>query len=245
MIILGIWETAYRLIGWRTIIYPAPSAILLSFKDLWGMTMNQEPVLLAPLTSLSRLAIGFSISIALGTLLGAAMWSFRPLDRLLGGPLLGLQTLPSVCWVPLAIAMAGLDEAGILFVLTMGTTFAVTIALRDGLKMMPPVYRRAGLMLGAHGWRLYRYVLLPAAMPALVGGLRQGFSFAWRSLMGAEMMLSASRLGLGTVLSNMRSNFNVSDVVALMIVMVLIGMAADRWIFAALQRRVQRRFGLE
>src|SRR5208282_4982998 len=114
-------------------------------------------------------------------------WRWKDINDFLGPAFLGLQTLPSVCWVPLAVLVFGLNEIGILFVLIMG----IAISMRDGLKNTSPVYRLAGMMLGARRWRLYRYVLLPAGLPALASSLRQGFTFAWRSLMGAELILVA------------------------------------------------------
>jgi NitT/TauT family transport system permease protein len=205
-----------------------------------------SPLVLANLVSGVRLLVGFVLSIVLGAVLGLAIWRWVELDRLLGPLFLGLQTLPSVCWVPLGILTFGLNERSIFFVMTMGSCFAIAIALRDGLRGIPPLYQRAGLMLGASGWRLYRYVLLPATLPAFASSLRQGFSFAWRSLLGAEMILVAvEHKGLGFLLDQGRGNVDVAKVVAVMIVMVMIGMLADRWIFAKLQAAVHRRFGLE
>jgi NitT/TauT family transport system permease protein len=172
------------------------------------------------------------------------MWRFAPLDEFLGPLFLGLQTLPSVCWVPLAVLLFGLSEQGILFVLVLGSAFGIAISLRDGLRTIPPLYRRAGLMLGADGWRLYRHVILPASMPALASSLRQGFSFAWRSLMGAELILMADRHGLGWILADGQNEGTVAEVVAIMIIMVVIGMLADRLIFGPFERRVHARFGL-
>ena len=191
-----------------------------------------------------RLLEGFVISIAAGATLGLIMWRFVEVDKFIGPLFLGLQTLPSVCWVPLAVLCLGLNERGILFVLVMGSFSAAALSLRDGLRTIPPLYPRAGLMLGASGWRLYRYVLLPASLPALAGSLRTGFSFAWRSLMGAELIFSVDRNGLGWLLETGRNFSDVAQVVAIMIIMVAIGMLADRWIFAVLQRKVQARFGL-
>jgi len=238
---------AFRLIGWREYLFPAPSTIGRSFVDMLSLSpaFGGRPMLWAPLVSLVRLIVGFAISMAVGGLLGLAMWRFAALDRFLGPLFLGFQTLPSVCWVPLGILLFGINERGILFVLVMGSAFAVAIALRDGLSVIPPLYQRAGLMLGARGWRMYRYVLLPASMPALAGSLRQGFSFAWRSLMGAELLFHAVRWhGLGFLLQAGRDYSDVAQVVAVMIVMIGIGMAADRFGFARLQERVQARFGL-
>jgi NitT/TauT family transport system permease protein len=251
---------------WRPWNFPAPSHVIDSL--LWMVNIHTDfgdpirtpgwpisrsepppnsdrfPLITANIVSLSRLAVGFSLSILLGGLIGLAMWRWKGLDQFLGPPLLGIQTLPSVCWVPLAILVLGLNEEAILFVLVMGSFAAIAISLRDGLRTIPPLFPRAGLMLGAQGWRLYRYVLLPASLPALATSLRQGFSFAWRSLMGAELILAVRHQGLGFLLETGRDNSDVARVVAMMIVMVVIGMLADRWVFARIQSQIQTRFGL-
>lgn len=210
----------------------------------WALAIVNSPLLIANLVSLTRLAVGFVLSIFFGGLIGLAMWRWKGFDQFIGPPLLGVQTLPSVCWVPIAILVLGLNERAILFVMVMGSFAAVAISLRDGLRIIPPLFPRAGLMLGARGWRLYRYVLLPASLPALATSLRQGFSFAWRSLMGAELILQITPFGLGSLLQQGRDFSDVGEVVAVMIMMVFIGMLADRWIFAQIQSRIQARFGL-
>jgi NitT/TauT family transport system permease protein len=126
----------------------------------------------------------------------------------------------------------------------MGSAFAMAIGMRDGLRALPPIYRAAGRMLGARGLRLYSSVLVPASLPTLAGTLRQGFSFAWRSLLGAELILLAQRRGLGFLLNMGRDFSDVAQVVAMMIVMVIVGMAIDRWVFAVFEHRVRLRFGL-
>jgi NitT/TauT family transport system permease protein len=268
--ILSTWEGAYRVLHWRPYVFPAPSHVLdatlllLNVRTAFGeplsphwpraagerSTSAADPPLYrsqlveALATSAVRLITGFAFSIALGVLLGLAMWRWEELDKFLGPLFLGMQTLPSVCWVPLAVLTFGLNENGVLFVLVMGSFFAIAIALRDGLRTIPPLYQRAGLMMGARGWKLYRYVLLPASLPAMTSSLRQGFSFAWRSLMGAELIFAVERHGLGFLLEMGRNLSDVAQVVAVLIIMVLIGMAADRWGFAKLQAKVQARFGL-
>ncbi|HWE02986.1 MAG TPA: ABC transporter permease subunit [Tepidisphaeraceae bacterium] len=223
--------------GWpRPIDNAAPTGI--------GRILNSDLVR-ATIISLTRLVVGFVVSITLGATLGLLMWRFDAIDQFIGPLFLGLQTLPSVCWVPLAILCFGINEQGILFVLVMGSFSAAALSLRDGLRNIPPLYPRAGLMLGASGWRLYVYILLPASLPALAGSLRTGFSFAWRSLMGAELIFPVEKYrGIGFLLETGRDFSDVAQVVAVMIIMVVIGMIADRWIFAVLQRRIQARFGL-
>jgi len=260
--ILLVWEIAYRVVQWKPWIFPAPSHVIDSLLGMVNVhTAFGDPLRagwprpaeagrtsggLAEAVAVSgvRLLIGFCFSILIGGLIGLAIWRFSALDEFLGPLLLGVQTLPSVCWVPLGIVLFGLSEKGVMFVLVMGSFSAIAIALRDGLRTMPPLYRRAGVMLGASGWKLYRYVLLPASLPAVATSLRQGFSFAWRSLLGAEMLLATAHHGLGLRLQISRDIGGPADVIALMIVMIMIGMLADRWIFAKLQAAVNARFGL-
>ena len=251
--------------GWQPVRFPAPSHVVDSLLNLAGFqtgfglpyspnwprvddqaaTGGDRPLFWAMAISGYRLVSGFAISLVAGVILGLAMWRFRFVDDLLGPLFLGLQTLPSVCWVPMAVILFGLREQGILFVLVMGSCFAIAISLRDGLRVIPPVYQRAGLMLGAGGWRMYRYVLLPASMPAIASSLRQGFSFAWRSLMGAELVMSSVRNhGLGYHLEIGRAFLDTAQVVAVMAVMIAAAMLVDRALFAPFERSVRRRFGL-
>lgn len=271
VILLGIWEAAYRIAPAGS-GFVGPSRVLdatLHFLNIqsgfgepldgaWprrrsdggaampfirtGGSVIKSQFVLAHLMSGTRLVVGLVASISLGIALGAALWRWPELDQLLGGLFLGMQTLPSVCWVPLAVMIFGISEVAVLFVLVMGSFFAIAISLRDGLRTIPPLYQRAGRMLGARGWKLYWYVLLPASMPAMASSLRQGFSFAWRSLMGAELILAVSYHGLGFLLAGSRNN--PSQIVSVMLMMVLIGMAMDRLVFAQLQERVGQRFGL-
>jgi NitT/TauT family transport system permease protein len=267
ILIIAAWEGAYRAVGWKPWIFPAPSHVLDSLLDMlnihsgfgeplhagWPRPLSSpakpqvvydSPLITASFVSAVRLVIGFIASIILGGTIGLAMWRFAALDNFLGPLLLGLQTLPSVCWVPLAVLVFGINEKGVMFVLIMGSFSAIAISLRDGLRTMPPLYRRAGLMLGAKGWKLYRYVLLPASLPAFATSLRQGFSFAWRSLLGAELILAVENRGLGFLLETGRDFSDIAQVVAVMIVMVIFGMLADRLVFAKLQSAVNARFGL-
>jgi len=259
-------------IGWKSWVFPAPSHVidaglgLLNIQTGFGEPLHHgwprapqdqgapavhlaawwgSPLVKAIIVSAVRLVAGFIVSILLGGILGLLMWRFVELDKLLGPLLLGLQTLPSVCWVPLAVLCFGINEKGILFVLVMGSFSAIALVLRDGLRNIPPLYPRAGLMLGARSWKLYRYVLLPASLPALAGSLRTGFSFAWRSLMGAELIFIVDKWrGLGFLLQTGRDFSDVAQVVAVMAIMVIIGMAADRVVFGAMERAIHRRFGL-
>jgi len=224
-------------------VFPAPSTIAEATAAL--LTSDSRYALLeALIVSGLRIAVGFVASVALGLPLGALMWRSRLADRVLGGPALGLQTLPSVCWVPVAVLLIGLDESAVLFVVVMGSCFGAALALRDGLRSLPPIFEQAGRMLGARGTQLLFRVLLPASLPALASSARQAFSFAWRSLMGAELLFMLRAHGLGYLLHQGREVADAAQVVAVMIVMVAAATLTDRVLFVPLERRVQARFGL-
>jgi NitT/TauT family transport system permease protein len=270
VLVFAAWEAAYRFIGWQAWRFPAPSHVmdallnLLNVHTAFGDHLHRgwpqvpgpaavwarqhwytSPLVAGNLISFVRLVIGFAISVALGTALGVAMWRLPQVDQMLGPLFLGLLTLPSVCWVPLGVLAFGIHESTVLFVLVMGSVFAIAISMRDGLRNMPPVYRRAGLMLGARKWRLYRYVLFPASLPAFAGSLRQGFSFSWRSLLGAELILMVPLRGLGFLLQTGRDFGDGAQVIAVMLVMIAFGMMADRWFFMRLQQKINARFGFQ
>jgi NitT/TauT family transport system permease protein len=242
---LASWEAAYRLIQWRASVFPAPSTLIAPLLALLRPVeaFGGTPLIDGVMVSLLRLIVGFTISIICGAIAGLLMWRSKPLDDFFGPVFLGLQTLPSVCWVPLAVLLIGLNERTVLFVVVMGSVWAIALAFRDGLRSIPPIYRRVGEMLGTGGWRMYRYVLLPASVPALASTLRLGFSFAWRSLMGAEVIVVVARHGLGYVLQIGRQK--ADWLVIAMVVMVIIGIAMDRLVFSVLERRIYQRFGLE
>ena len=244
---MATWETAFRVVRWDSSTFPAPSTLLSAFADLlrYAPSFGGRPLLGGILVSITRLIINFALSLLIGGALGLLLWRFKWLNEQFGPVFLGLQTLPSVCWVPIALLAIGNNERAVSFVVIAGSTFAIALALRDGLRSIPPIYQRVGAMLGTRGWRMYRHVLLPASLPALSSTLRQGFSFAWRSLMGAEVLFAVERNGLGAVLQMARTSQNSrAEIIAVMIVMVLIGMFADRFAFAQLECKIARQFGL-
>jgi NitT/TauT family transport system permease protein len=205
---------------------------------------SRYALLEALLVSGVRIAIGFVLSVGVGVPLGVLMWRSRLADRVLGGPALGLQTLPSVCWVPVAVLLIGLDESAVMFVVVMGSCFGAALALRDGLRSLPPIFEQAGRMLGGRGATLFARVLLPASLPALTSSARHAFSFAWRSLMGAELLFMLRAHGLGYLLHQGREVADAAQVVAIMVVMVVTATLTDRFVFVRLERRVHVRFGL-
>ncbi len=202
-------------------------------------------MLIAMRISLLRIGVAFGAAMVLGTLIGLVMGAVPLVHRAISPLALGLQTLPSICWLPLAVIWFGLSERAILFVTLMGALLAVSIAVSDGIRNIPPLYLRAAGMMGARGLRLYREVMLPAALPAILSGAKQGWAFAWRSLMAGELLsVSTGALGLGQTLMRGRDLNDMSEVLAVMTVLVAIGVIADRLVFSRLEANVRRRWGL-
>ena len=198
--------------------------------------------MIAIAVSMRRVLIGYAISVVLGMILGLGVASSKFLEETMGGLLVSLQSLPSICWWPLALLWFGLSQNAILFVVVMGSLLSVTLAMEDGRKQMPKIYGMAGRNLGASGFQLFWYVLLPASLPFIVSGLKQGWAFAWRSLITAEMLYLS--LGLGQVLMMGRDLNDMSAVLAVMILIIAIGYVVDGLVFKTMELRLQRRWGL-
>ncbi|WP_245860542.1 ABC transporter permease [Candidatus Chloroploca asiatica] len=238
LILLSIWEGIVRLEIWPPYLFPGP---LIVANALWeGVT--QGLFLPATLVSLRRLAIGYSISLSLGLVLGLLLGRNKLIQETVGSLVLGMQALPSVCWLPLAILWFGLNERAIIFVVVLGALFSITLGVEAGVKNTPPVYLKAARNLGARGVRLYTQVLLPAALPAILNGLKQGWSFAWRSLMAGELLYYT--LSLGNLLQTGRDLNDAAQVMAVMVMIVIVGVTIDQILFAPIERRVRERWGL-
>jgi NitT/TauT family transport system permease protein len=238
-ILLAAWEAVHVWGPWPHYLLPGPPQVA---EALWR-GFSDGTLWIGIGVTLRRILLGYSISLVGGVLIGTALGRIRWLDETVGSFLLGLQTLPSICWLPLAIVWFGLSEKAIQFVVIMGAVLAIAIHTGDGVKNIPPIYLRAGRNLGAKGWRLLEKVVLPAALPSILTGAKIGWSFAWRSLMAAELLYVS--LGLGQLLMMGRELNDLAQVVAVMIVIVALGQLVDNLVFGRLERRVRRVWGLQ
>ncbi|HZZ85317.1 MAG TPA: ABC transporter permease [Anaeromyxobacteraceae bacterium] len=236
--LLVLWELASRFGPWPHHLFPGPGAVA---QSLWRMI--QDGRLGAAVTrSLSRLAQGYALSACIGVPLGVTIARSRQVKVAIRPLVLGLQALPSICWLPLAVLWFGLSEWAILFVVVMGSLLAITISTEDGVSAIDPLVLRAAGTLGITGARFYGGVLVPAALPGIVTGLKLGWSFAWRALMAGELLFVAG--GLGQLLANGRELLDVPQVMAVMVAIVFIGSAVDQVVFHLAEVRVRRRWGL-
>lgn len=237
-VLLGTWALLAKLRIWPPYLFPPPWQV---GEALWA-GLKDHSFLIGISVTMKRMLIGYSLSVMLGMILGIGVASNRFLEETVGPLLVSLQSLPSICWVPLAILWFGLTEKAILFVVLMGCILSVTIAMEDGRKQMPKIYTMAGRNLGASGPRLFWYVMLPASLPFIVSGLKQGWAFGWRSLIQAEMIFLT--LGLGQQLMMGRDLNDMSQVIAVMILIVALGYLVNRLVFRTMERALQNRWGL-
>jgi NitT/TauT family transport system permease protein len=219
-------------------VFPTPQGVV---ESLWAGFADHS-FWIAIMVSMKRMLLGYGISVVLGMVLGLGVASNKFLEETMGGLLVSLQSLPSICWLPLAVLWFGLTEKAILFVVVMGSLLSVTIAMEDGRKQMPKIFGMAGRNLGARGFKLFWHVLLPASLPFIVSGLKQGWAFAWRSLISGEMIFVS--LGLGQLLMMGRDLNDMSQVIAVMILIIAIGYVVDGLVFKTVERRLQHKWGL-
>ncbi len=240
-IVLGL--TIWQLVvwsGWRPeYVLPAPATV---FGRL-GELIADGTVAGALATTAERAAYGFTMALVIGIVVGGLVSSSRIVRSAVGSLITGLQTMPSIAWFPLAILLFGLSERAITFVVVLGAAPSIANGLITGVDHVPPVLLRAGRMMGATGFAKFRHVVLPASMPSFVGGLKQGWAFAWRSLMAGELIvvLGAS---VGFLLQQYRNLADAAGLIAMMIVILVVGIVVDAVLFGSLDRWVRRRHGL-
>jgi NitT/TauT family transport system permease protein len=236
----GIWELVYLSGFYSRLVLPSPVSVWVSLRRNLANGVIEH----AAGKSMMRLLMGFGVAIAGGTVVGLAMTMSSLVQRSVGSLMVGLQSLPSIAWLPLAILWFGISRGAIVFVVVLGALPSVSLATAASLRQVPPILERAGRTLGAKRLRLWRSVIFPAAIPGYVAGLQQGWAFAWRSLMAGELIAATRRQGLGPLLQEGQQLFHTSEVIAVMVVIVLIGMVVDLAIFGVLDRRIRARRGL-
>jgi NitT/TauT family transport system permease protein len=238
--LLAVWHLVVVAKIWSVVLLPDPITV---WEYLVGAA-GDGTLLQAAIVTMRRLLAGYMIGIAAGLPLGLLTARFKLCEDTLGVLALGLQTLPSVCWVPLAILWFGQTEAAMLFVVIMGTLWSVIIATDNGVRNVPPIFARAARTMGSKRLHTWLYVILPASLPFIVSGMKQGWAFAWRSLMAAEIYVTIlTGFGLGHLLHYGRELNAMDQVIGVMLVIVFIGLLADKILFSPWERFLHRRWG--
>ena len=238
--LVAVWQALVAAQIWSPVLLPPPADVgRYLLRALADGTLLES----AWITT-KRLFVGYAIGCVLGLPLGLMTARSVYLSDTIGVLALGLQTLPSVCWVPLALLWFGQTEAAMLFVVIMGTLWSVLIAVDNGVRALPPIYVRAARTMGSRGLHTLVKVILPASLPFVVSGMKQGWAFAWRSLMAAEIFVTIlSGYGLGHLLHFGRELNAMDQVIGIMLVIVFIGLAADKVLFSPWEKFLHRRWG--
>lgn len=236
--IIVVWQVIAMAGVWPDNIFPSPYEVA---EDL-AYGAADGSLFYGIITSMWRLAIALGIAITGGVILGIFMARIEVINQTVGSLVLGLQSIPSIAWVPLAILWFGLTDVGIIFVTAIGAISAITINTYTGVKNIDPHYIEAARNMGAKGIQLVTAVLIPASFPYMISGFKQGWAFAWRGVIGAEILFSF--LGLGFLLNAGRSLNDVSQVIGVMVVIMGIGLVVDSVIFKRFENKVMSRWGL-
>jgi NitT/TauT family transport system permease protein len=238
-IVLGIWQFLYWT-EWRPHnAIPSPAQAISSIFDNWDVISS------AIGNTMSRAVYGYSLALVIGTTVGALVARIPVLRAAIGSMITGLQTMPSVAWFPAAVVAFGLNNSAIIFVVVLGAAPSIANGLINGIDNISPVLLRASRVLGARRFAAFRSVILPAAMPSFIGGLKQGWAFAWRSLLAGELLvLIPGKFSLGQQLDVNRLNLDMPGLYGMMIVIFVIGVLVDTFVFGYAERTIRTRYGL-
>ena len=239
-VLVVAWEAVVRAKIWSPVLVPSP----ISVGEYFVAATRDGTLWSATLVTMKRLLIGYAFGLLVGLPLGLLTARFEFMEDTLRVMALGLQTLPSVCWVPLALLWFGQTETAMLFVVIMGTVWSVIIATDNGVRTVPPIYVRAAQTMGSRRLHTWMKVIVPASLPFIVSGMKQGWAFAWRSLMAAEIYVTIlTGLGLGHLLHYGRELNAMDQVIGVMLVIIAIGLLADKIIFSPCEKFLYRRWG--
>ncbi len=242
--LIAVWQQLYvAATDWLEWAKPYAVPHPLGVAGSIGTLLANGTLAAAVAKSMMRVLIGFFISLVIGVLFGILIIQSDYFARNLKPLLLGVQTLPSICWVPFAILWFGLNESAIIFVVVMGSVFSISLAVESGIKEVPPIYIKAAKTMGVTPAHMYTKVIFPAALPSFVAGMKQAWSFAWRALMSGEVM-SAS-VGLGYTLMIGRDLADINQVMTVMLVIILIGIVIDKGIFSSVENYLLKQRGLK
>jgi sulfonate transport system permease protein len=238
-LVVAIWELVY-LSGWKHAILPGPAAV---FPDLWSQA-HTALLWQAIVATLRRAVTGFGLAVIIGAVIGALVSRIPPLRAAAGSMITALQTMPSIAWFPFAIILFGATTNAILFVVVFGAAPSIANGLITGVDYTPPLLLRAAQTMGLSRFAMYRHLILPASLPSFVAGLKQGWAFAWRSLMAGELLvIILGQPSIGVLLSNDQDQSDMTAAISIMIVILVIGIVVDT-LFTKADLTVRRRRGL-
>lgn len=239
ILVLAFWQIVH-LTGWKSLVLKGPATV---GSNLWQMA-HHAVLWDAVGVTMRRALIGYLVALVIGSAVGLLVARIPPLRAALGSIITGLQTMPSIAWYPFAIILFAQGTEAIIFVMVMGAAPAIANGLITGVDYTPPLLLRAGRTMGLRGPALYRYLILPASLPAFVAGLKQGWAFAWRSLMAGELVVSIiGPPGLGVLLNTDQADLDFTGATTVMITILVLGIVVDMF-FSKADLAIRRRRGL-
>jgi NitT/TauT family transport system permease protein len=239
VLVFAVWEIVY-LTGWKSLVLKGPATVL---PVLWQLARTVQ-LWAAIGVTMKQALIGYLVAVLCGSAIGLLVARIPPLRAALGSIITGLQTMPSIVWYPFAIILFTQGTVAIIFVMIMGGAPAIANGLITGVDYTPPLLLRAGRTMGLRGLTLYRYLIVPASLPAFVAGLKQGWAFAWRSLVAGELIVAiVGRPSLGVLLNTYESLSDFAQVISITIVFLILGIVVDM-IFSKADLTIRRRRGL-
>ncbi|MEY2452167.1 MAG: sulfonate transport system permease protein [Acidimicrobiaceae bacterium] len=241
VIAIVVWQVVVWS-GWRPeYVLPGPGKVFGELRD----ELTSGKLLPAVGLTLARAMRGYALAFVIGVVVGSVVARNKIVRSAVGSFITGLQTMPSVAWFPLALLLFKISESAILFVVVLGAAPSIANGLIAGVDQIPPLYLRAGRVLGAGRWAMYRHVILPAALPGFVAGMKQGWAFAWRSLMAGELLVQIrGTQSIGVLMDTARNLADAKALMASMVVILVIGIVVDAVFFAGVERAIRRRRGL-
>ncbi|OEF98250.1 ABC transporter permease [Desulfuribacillus alkaliarsenatis] len=238
VILILIWEGLFRLELWEPYMFPSPWMVT----ETLYRNIASGALISATIASMKRLLIGYTLGVVIGVFIGFLIARYKLVEETLGSLVLALQTIPSIVWLPLALLWFGFGEPAIIFVVTLGGVWTMVMNTSSGIKNVPRIYIKAGQTMGLSDASMLTKVMIPAAVPQIITGMRLSWAFAWRALMAGELIGAGD--GLGYILMWGRDTANMSLVISIMIIIALIGMITDSLIFSKYENKVLRRYGL-
>lgn len=242
VLIFIFWEIMARTEIWSNILLPSPSEIT----NFYIESIGDGTLIDACYVTLKRLFEGYLAGVIIGVPIGLLNARFQLFEDTIGVIALGLQALPSICWAPLAILWLGQTENAMFFIVVMGSVWSIALATDSGVRHVPSIYIRAARTMGSKGLHTWFFVIIPAALPFIITGMKQGWAFAWRSLMAAEIYITIlTGFGLGHMLHYARELHAMDAVVGIMLVIICIGLLIDRVVFNPLETFLHERWGTQ
>lgn len=242
VLLVAAWELLVKSNVWPRYLLPSPSDVV----EYLARATADGTLPKATWITIKRLLLGYVAGLAIGIPLGVLTGRIELFRQTIGWLALGLQALPSICWAPLSLLWFGQTEKAMLFIVLMGSVWSVMLATEHGVRNVPKIYVWAARTMGSKGLHTLVHVIVPAAFPFIVGGMKQGWAFAWRSLMAAEIYVTiVTGFGLGHLLHYGRELHAMDAVIGIMLVIVCVGLITDKLIFAPIERTIRRKWGAD